>query len=121
MPQYCEKPQCEIAQCKVHSEKKLLSVLSTTLFKKNTPFQFFNSTDLKSGRTAESGCCKFGYLEGGEVPAVLPDQESVHERVRTILASGACLVDFEAHLDDPNLDFTNPSLTQSLNSGIVPQ
>eukprot|EP01061_Rhynchopus_euleeides_P011386 TRINITY_DN20947_c0_g1_i1.p2 TRINITY_DN20947_c0_g1~~TRINITY_DN20947_c0_g1_i1.p2 ORF type:complete len:223 (+),score=61.55 TRINITY_DN20947_c0_g1_i1:93-761(+) len=86
------------------------------------PFKFFDSSDLKTGRTSESGCCRFGYLHEDSTVVALPDQQSTLERVASLIQEGgAHIVDFESHLDNVSLDYTNSKLSSSLSSGIVPQ
>ena len=75
---------------------------------KECPLKFFDGNDLKGGRTNESGCFKL-FSKGEEIQysSFAPILES---HIKKGLVSK--LIDFEAHLDNPKLDFTNDSINK---------
>eukprot|EP01064_Diplonema_japonicum_P004087 TRINITY_DN1268_c4_g2_i1.p1 TRINITY_DN1268_c4_g2~~TRINITY_DN1268_c4_g2_i1.p1 ORF type:complete len:240 (+),score=37.11 TRINITY_DN1268_c4_g2_i1:73-720(+) len=85
------------------------------------PYKFFSASDLKTGRTAESGICKIQYLADGAL-CNLGDSMAPFERLRLAVKEDQTklLVDFEEHLEDVNLDFTGSALTKFLTENVAP-
>eukprot|EP00756_Hemistasia_phaeocysticola_P066890 Hpha_TRINITY_DN9567_c0_g1::TRINITY_DN9567_c0_g1_i1::g.114821::m.114821 len=91
-------------------------------------FRIFNShnmTQAIAGGGVQDDRLRFGYLDAGNVPRdVVDGTTAVMERLKSVLVTdpGAVdrVVDFEAHLEQLDLDITNADLAATLTAQIVP-